>query len=112
MRLRVLDSTIQNSVLMVLLATAALAYGSPKVENVRTSFLEENPTFTVTAVGTGEGDGGAVYMHIRYRRPGSTTECEVVWGYRQAKPQWSRFYKGEPGLAGTVCEGCVRKPCV
>jgi len=111
MRSRGLDSARRKGVLIALLASAALACGSPKVENVKALFLEENPTFTVITVGPGEGDGGSVYMHIRYRRPGSTTECEVVWGYREATPGWSRFYKGQPGLAGTVCEGCVRRPC-
>ena len=98
-------------VLVALVGLATTACGFPKDDEVRAAFLKENPTFTVTDVGSGEGDGSTVYKHIRYRTPGGTAECEVVWGYQEAEPTWRIFHKGEPGLAGTVCEGCARKPC-
>lgn len=63
---------------------------------MKTTFQRENPTFTVTSVASREGDGSTVYKHIRYRRPGSESDCEVVWGYQEAKPEWRVFYKGEP----------------
>ena len=52
--------------------------GDPTDDKVAADFLKANPTFTVTAVASGEGDGSTVYKHIRYRSPGSAIECEVV----------------------------------
>ena len=100
-----------TAVTVALLATAA-GCGSPNAKQVAEMFLKENPMYTVIWVGPGEGDSDHVYMHIRYRRPDTSAECEVVWAYRSAQPKWELFAKGEPGLAGTVCEGCSRKPCV
>jgi hypothetical protein len=102
---------LSTATLVVFSAIATGACGFPKDEDVKAAFLKENPTVTVTDVGSGEGDGGTVYKHIRYIRPGTMTECEVVWGYQQAEPTWRIFYKSEPGLAGTMCEACDRKPC-
>lgn len=48
---------------------------------VRADFLREHPTFTIENVDTGEGDGGAVYFHIRYRKPGDDGVHEDVWQY-------------------------------
>jgi hypothetical protein len=93
------------------LGLATIACNIPKDEEVSAAFRSENPTFTVTDVASGEGDGSTVYKHIRYRSPGSTVECEVVWGYQEAQPTWRVFYRSEPGLAGTMCEGCAKKPC-
>ena len=87
------------------------ACGFPTEDEVRVDFQRQHPQFRVTDVFAGEGDGGNVYMHIRYRQPGVASECEVVWGYQQAEPKWRIFHRGEPGLAGTVCEGCARQPC-
>jgi hypothetical protein len=98
-------------VTVVLLATAG-GCGSPNTKHVTEVFLKENPTYTVISVSPGEGDSDHVYIHIRYRRSDTPAECEVVWAYRSAQPEWELFAKGEPGLAGTLCEGCSRKPCV
>jgi hypothetical protein len=102
---------LATATLVIFSAIGTGACGFPKDEDVTAAFLKENPTVTVTDVGSGEGDGGTVYKHIRYIRRGTTTECEVVWGYQQAEPTWRIFYKSEPGLAGTMCESCDRKPC-
>lgn len=58
--------------LIVCSAVGIGACGFPKDDDVKTAFLKENPTFAVTDVGSGEGDGGTVYKHIRYIRPGTT----------------------------------------
>jgi hypothetical protein len=107
------DMNVRNcgGLLVVMLGVAAMACGALKDKQVKAAFLKENPTLTVTAVSSGEGDGSNVYKHIRYLRPGSKVECEVVWGYQQAKGDWRVFYKSEPARAGTLCEGCTRKPC-
>ncbi|HKQ97416.1 MAG TPA: hypothetical protein VJV75_06045 [Candidatus Polarisedimenticolia bacterium] len=94
-----------------LLAIVTAGCGLPGDEQVKAAFLKENPTFTVTSVASGEGDGSTVYMHIRFIRPGNHAECEVVWGYQEAKPEWVVFHKSEPGLPGTLCEGCTSTPC-
>ena len=94
-----------------LLWLTAVACGLPRTEEVERAFLKEHPAFVVTDIGPGEGGGGYVYVHIRYRSPGLANECEVVWGYLDADEDWRTFYKGQPGLAGTVCDGCERRPC-
>lgn len=48
---------------------------------VRAEFLREYPSFAVESVGVGEGDGGAAYFHIRYRKPGDDNLHEDVWQY-------------------------------
>ena len=83
----------------------------PTDEQVRHAFLREHPTAVVTLVASGEGDGSTVYKHIRYRLPGRTQECEIVWGYQQAEPEWRVFHWSEPGLSGTLCETCTPSPC-
>lgn len=98
-------------VLITVLSSLAAGCGMPTDEHVRRAFIRENPTVTVTDVASGEGDGGTVYKHIRYRLPGKTQECEVVWGYQEAEPEWRVFDKSESGLVGTLCEGCTRRPC-
>lgn len=100
-----------SAMLIVIFAVAAGACGFPKDVEIAAAFVQENPTFTVTGVSSGEGDGSTVYRHIRYRRPSSAVECEVVWGYQEAARTWRVFHKGEAGLAGTVCESCARRPC-
>jgi hypothetical protein len=57
--------------------------GGPADNKVATAFLKENPTVTVTAIRSGEGDRSTVYKHIRYRTTGSMTECEVVWANKR-----------------------------
>lgn len=98
--------------LAAILLSVAAGCGSPKVEDVTAAFMKENPTVTVTSVASGEGDSDHAYMHIRYRRAGSSAECEVIWAYRNASRRWERFSKSEPSLPGTLCAGCIRKPCV
>ncbi len=55
--------------------------GGPRNSNVKADFLREYPTYNVTSVGVGEGDGAAAYFHIRYKRPGDPTQHETVWQY-------------------------------
>ena len=106
MRLRQLRIT-----LLVLFAFVAVGCSEPDKDEIKAAFLRAHPGSTVVDVSVGEGDGGTVYEHIRYRSPGSAIECEVVWGYQKTEAGWREFHRGEPGLSGTVCEGCVKKPC-
>ena len=99
------------------LVTAAIfsvitaACNGPSDDAIAVAFIKENPTLTVVAIRAGEGDGSTVYKHIRYRKPESASECEVVWGYQEMKREWKVFYKGEP-LAVTLVDNGIRKPCV
>ena len=93
------------------LGLTLIGCGGPSRERVTSEFRQDDPTLTVTGVAPGEGDASTVYMHIRYLRPGRASECEVIWGYQESQGEWVVFYKGKPGLAGTVCEGCTPKPC-
>lgn len=63
------------------LALVAGACGFPGDAEVRARFEREHPTYEVVGVGPGEGDGSAVYYHIRYRRPGDSRVHEDVWLY-------------------------------
>jgi len=76
---------------MTLLAMLSSACAPPSNKTVTSAFQKEHPTVTITDVGSGEGDGGTVYKHIRYRRPGSTVECEIVWGYQETKGGMEAF---------------------
>jgi hypothetical protein len=96
---------------IVLALVPTVACDVPHDRDVAQAFRKSHPTYTVTAMYSGEGDSDTVYKHIRYRQPDKAVECEVVWGYQKDESAWRVFYKGEPALAGTVCEGCVRKPC-
>ena len=104
-------NTIARFVGIALLCGMGVGCGGSADDKVATAFLKENPTVTVTAIRSGEGDRSTVYKHIRYRTTGSMTECEVVWAYQQAGHEWKIFHKGEPALAGTVGEDRIRKPC-
>jgi hypothetical protein len=99
------------AVIVAALSGLAAGCGDPTDEQVKEAFLRENPSAVVIQVASGEGDGSTVYKHIRYRLAGMQNECEAVWGYQEAKPEWRVFHKGEHGLAGTLCEGCTRKAC-
>lgn len=65
----------------LVLATCTSCSLGPSDSMVRADFLREHPTFIIEYVGTGEGDGGAVYFHIRYRKPGDDRVHEDVWQY-------------------------------
>jgi len=82
------------------LVAAAFGCGMPRDSDVAATFRAQHPAFEVIDVASGEGDGSTVYKHIKYRRPGGTTECEVVWGYQQAEPEWRIFYRSRPSLDG------------
>jgi hypothetical protein len=83
----------------------------PTVKSVAAAFQKENPDFTITDAGSGEGDSSTVYKHIRYRRPGNKHECEVVWGYQEVKREWKIFDKSEPHLASRNSNRPTDKPC-
>ena len=65
----------------LLLLSCAACSRAPSDEQVRADFLREHPTFRVEFVGVGEGDGGAAYFHIRYRKPNDPILYEDVWQY-------------------------------
>ena len=67
----------------VALVLSLLGCGVPRKEDVRATFLAENPGATVESAGPGEGDGNNVYFHIRYRLPGDSTLREQVWLYQK-----------------------------
>ena len=97
---------------LVVLLVGLVACAGPRDEDVRVAFAQENPTYSIISVAPGEGDSSTVYMNIRYRRPGTSPECVVTWGYQEKDQGWSIFHKGTPVLADTACEGCSPKPCV
>ena len=98
-------------VVMVLVGFAITGCGHARKGDVKADFLAEHPGYTVMDISAGEGDGSTVYNHILFSKPGESLACEVVWGYQQAKPRWRVFYKSEPALPGSLCEGCSPKPC-
>jgi hypothetical protein len=115
MGLTIRAARVGTATLVGLLASGC---GHPTDEQVKRAFLKENPTFTVVSVVPGEGDGSTVYMHVRYRPAGNSTECEVEWGFQEAEPEWRVFHKGRPRLvpglsqarnaASSTCNGTSR----
>lgn len=55
--------------------------GVPSRSSVKADFTKANPSWEVVSVGVGEGDGGAAYFHIKYRKPNDTVVYEDVWQY-------------------------------
>ena len=87
----------------LVVAMAFAGCGGPTEEMVREGFERENPAFTVVSAQVGEGDSQHAYMHIRYRRRGSETYCNAVWGYRREDSHWVVFHKGRPEPFVTEC---------
>jgi len=59
------------------------ACGGPSSNEVRATFLIEAPQAHIESLGPGEGDGGNVYYHVRYRIPPDTVLWEQVWLYQK-----------------------------
>lgn len=68
--------------LLILLLLLIASCGTPKTDTVRAQFLAEHPNATVLSIGSGEGDSGNVYIHIKYRLPDSKAAMEDVWLYQ------------------------------
>ena len=58
-----------------------LSCDGPSPDDVRRDFLKQYPHAEIIAINPGEGDGSAVYMHIKYRLPGIEKTQEDVWQY-------------------------------
>jgi hypothetical protein len=85
----------------ILLALSLLAAcTSPDENEVRATFLADNPTAIIESIGPGEGDDSNVYLHIRYRVPGDSTLWENVWLYQ----------KGVSGRWQLTSKGSAREP--
>jgi hypothetical protein len=70
--------------------------GGPTRSEVKADFQKENPTYTILSAIPGEGDSDTVYYHIRYKKPGSELEYEVVLQYmNKGGKKWELTYKGE-----------------
>ena len=88
-------------VLLVLSLLIAGCFG-PREKDVRADFLRSNPGARIEMATPGEGDGAAVYYHIRYRTTGDTTLREVVWQYmKQPDGAWRNTSRGTARPAGT-----------
>jgi hypothetical protein len=58
------------------------------------AFHQENPSYSILSVYPGEGDGGAAYFHIKYRKPSDTDTHEAVWQYlKNAEGKWHVNHK-------------------
>ena len=79
---------------LAIAVTLVTACGVPKNGTVRADFLRAHPDYRIISLDTGEGDGGAVYFHIRYTRPDDPVEHEDVWQYlNTGKGPWKLNYK-------------------
>ena len=95
---------MRNRVLLFLLLLPLSLAGcfGPREKDVRADFLRSNPGVRIEMAAPGEGDGAAVYYHIRYRVPGDTALHEVVWQYMKAPDgEWRNTSRGSPQPAGT-----------
>lgn len=71
---------------MVLLICGACRKFDPDL--ARTDFTKQHPAHKVLKISVGEGDGAAVYVHIRYVPEKGTGEREVVWQYMWESERW------------------------
>ena len=71
--------------------------GVPKEATVKADFLKAHPTYEVTSVVVGEGDGAAAYFHIKYRKPKDQQIYEDVWQYLdRGDGKWQLNHKETP----------------
>lgn len=79
--------------LMLLLAISSC--GSPTIVDVRKDFIKQYPNAEIISISPGEGDGSAVYMHIKYKQTTkSTVILEDVWQYLdKGGTQWELTHK-------------------
>ncbi len=99
--------TISYLAALLLLASSC---GAPSNDDVRRQFLEEHPNAIVLSIGPGEGDGGNVYMHIKYRLPGDKKEMEDVWLYQDlGGEKWENIWRESTGHRKNrkLCYGCL-----
>src|SRR5688572_19887707 len=73
----------------LLLVVVTSAGCGPSDSDARIAFQAANPDHVVDQVFGGEGDGGNVYKHIRFRVPGKAELCEVVWLYQHVDDRWT-----------------------
>jgi hypothetical protein len=65
--------------------------------------MKENANALVTSIISrypgmppGQQGGDIVHKHIRFRQAGHAVECEVVWTYMDAEPEWLLSNRSEP----------------
>lgn len=73
-------SRSQGLVLVWILFLTACSTG-PGRNQVKKDFQAMHPDYTVVEIYTGEGDGAAVYYHIKYKKPGEDRIHEDEWQY-------------------------------
>jgi hypothetical protein len=66
----------------------------PSREDVKAEFLSEAPNAEVISVAPGEGDGGNVYFHIKYKLENSSPAITEVWLYQRSESgKWNATRK-------------------
>lgn len=80
--------------------------GVPGEGEVRSDFRKEHPSYEVVSAGPGEGDGGAVYYVIKYRKPGDDSVYEVEWQYMdRGGERWELTNRGREKKLGPRAAG-------
>ena len=93
---RLLQTPMRIRLLVPLLLVPLFAAGcfGPREKDVRADFLRANPGALIEMATPGEGDGAAVYYHIRYRVPGDTILREVEWQYmKNTDGEWHNTWR-------------------
>ena len=76
--------------LSILFISLLASCGNPSNDDVRNDFLKEHPKAKIISIYPGEGDGGAVYMHINYQLPPSEVIHKEIWQYiDNNQSQWT-----------------------
>jgi hypothetical protein len=79
---------------LLLFGAGLFGCNRPSSGEVSNAFHEENPSYSILSVYLGEGDGGASYFHIKYRKPLDEKTHEEVWQYLKLRDgKWHREHK-------------------
>ena len=87
--------TFLKILLICILTFFCFACNFPSEEQVKNDFRSANPTYVPISAIVGEGDGDAVYYHIRYTKPNDNQTYEEIWLYlRQNDGKFKIMSKG------------------
>ena len=86
---------LRRVVLFLFLVTVYGSCGFPSEQQVKDEFKVANPTYQPFSAIVGEGDGGATYYHIRYKKPDDGQTYEQVWMYLRGEDNKTKLYHKE-----------------
>ena len=87
-----------SALILLLGAVMLLSYGRLTRKGANSSFLRENPNYSIVDSAPGEGWSGVVYYHFKYKKPESDALYEEIWCFEWADGVWVVTYRSEPKI--------------